>query len=201
VDGGCEKCGQAHLRCKAHNKAGKACMRWPRLGAPVCPRHGGHAPQVLAAAERRRAKDLVELRGYASAVATDPASAMNDLLFRKAGEVLFLTTIVNGLDAGALKQQDTSGRFEKPAVWVEMLWRAQDDLRKICKDMFDIGFAERQARYVDHQAMLLAAGLSWFRRELGLGEDPQAEQLERTMLAALAGGAPPDQQVIEGRTA
>jgi hypothetical protein len=189
---GCPRCGQPHPGCAAHNKRGLPCGRLLQTDAIVCLRHGGGAPQVKAATARRKAAAQAELRGYVTPVATDPSSAMTELLHAKMGEVTYLAALVNALGRDELKQRDLSGRYEKPSVWVEMLWHAQDDLRRICKDMFDIGFAERQARYVDGQAMLLAAGLAWFRRQLGLDGDPRAEELERTMLVALASGAPPD---------
>lgn len=197
---GCERCGRPHPGCLAHGKKhGGPCGRPLDPYADVCDKHGGGAPQVRASAGRRRAAALAELRGYTTPAVTDPASAMTDLLHAKMGEVMYLQAAVNGLDRDGLTQVDASGRFERPSVWVEMLWRAQEDLRRICKDMFDIGFAERQARYVDAQALLLSAGLAWFRRELGLDGDERAERLERVMLAALASGAPPEQMTIGAR--
>jgi hypothetical protein len=193
----CPKCDQVHTRCAAHKKGVVPlvpCMRNPKRHHKVCPAHGGNAPQIRAAAERRRQAEAIgeATQFYAIPVESDPNTAMNDLLRVKTGEVLYLKTLVNGLDEDDLKQIDRSGSFEKPAVWVEMLWVAQRDLREICRVMFDVGFAERQARYVDSQAMLLQAGLLWFRRQLGLENDPNAEAFERQMLAALAQGTPPE---------
>jgi hypothetical protein len=40
-------------RCAAHTQRGSLCQRWSVLGGRVCQVHGGAAPQVKAAAERR----------------------------------------------------------------------------------------------------------------------------------------------------
>lgn len=40
-------------RCKATNRQGKRCGRWPYPGATVCRNHGGAAPQVIRKADQR----------------------------------------------------------------------------------------------------------------------------------------------------
>lgn len=45
-------------KCTATNRQKQRCKRWPIQGGTVCRMHGGAAPQVKAAAERRLA-DLV----------------------------------------------------------------------------------------------------------------------------------------------
>lgn len=58
----CRACGEVHARCAGHVKngprAGKPCTHHPIRGGTVCTHHGGGAPQVRAAANRR----LAELR-------------------------------------------------------------------------------------------------------------------------------------------
>jgi hypothetical protein len=41
------------VRCRGHRRDGSACKRWSIRGGYVCPSHGGRAPQVRRAAERR----------------------------------------------------------------------------------------------------------------------------------------------------
>jgi hypothetical protein len=41
------------VRCRGHRGDGSPCKRWSIRGAYVCPSHGGRAPQVRRAAERR----------------------------------------------------------------------------------------------------------------------------------------------------
>src|SRR5665647_1599025 len=40
-------------QCTAHKKDGERCRRAPIKGGTVCPKHGGRAPQVRAAAQQR----------------------------------------------------------------------------------------------------------------------------------------------------
>jgi hypothetical protein len=41
------------IRCTAHRRDGEPCQRWAIEGGNVCPAHGGSAPHVRAAAQRR----------------------------------------------------------------------------------------------------------------------------------------------------
>jgi hypothetical protein len=209
----CEMAGQRHPICDGHrirkgSAPGQPCRKSPRLGAMVCSKHGGEAPNAKALAERRLAAATAdwELKRFAeiNGEDVDPASTMADALRSKTSQAIYLRTVVNGLSQPGLKQIDSSGRFERPSVWVDMLWTVERDLVAICKTMVDIGFAERQARYVDAQAMLLLAGLQWMRRELGLADDDRWDTAERQMLEALGKGGPPDGHitpVIEGKYA
>ena len=55
----CQQCGEIHPRgCKGHKRNGKPCGQPAIKGGVVCRMHGGSAPQVRAAAEKR----LDELR-------------------------------------------------------------------------------------------------------------------------------------------
>jgi hypothetical protein len=49
------------IRCRAHNRLGEPCAAFAIRGARVCVAHGGSAPQVKAAADRR----ITELYGTA----------------------------------------------------------------------------------------------------------------------------------------
>lgn len=49
----CPTCQQPHERCTAHNRQGTPCRRWPIHGGWVCGMHGGKAPHVKQAAEKR----------------------------------------------------------------------------------------------------------------------------------------------------
>lgn len=48
------------VRCRGHRGDGSRCKRWAIRGGFVCPSHGGRAPQVRRAAERR----LVEITAH-----------------------------------------------------------------------------------------------------------------------------------------
>lgn len=197
----CELVGQRHPICDGHTRPGKPCGMFPRLLETVCKMHGGNAPRSREAGQRRRDAVKAErvLARFARPVDVDPQTAMAETLQSKAGQVMYLRALVNNLGQGNLKQVDKTGQFERPSVWVEMLWRVEKDLAEICKMMIDVGFAERQARYVDAQALLLVAGLGWMRKELGFETDGRWEEAERAMLMSLAQGMAPDKRPPEGR--
>ena len=95
----CFTCGQPHKQCLAHNKLGGPCGRIPADGADVCPNHGGHAPQVRAAAERRVQEAAIrrEVDRLGIAVETDPTEALLRELWETVGNVEFLRSLVQQL--------------------------------------------------------------------------------------------------------
>lgn len=197
----CRLVGARHPICDGHTRPGEPCEMFPRQFSTVCKMHGGNAPRAREMENRRRntAKAEALMARFARPRDVDPQTAMAETLQSKAGQVMYLRALVNNLDQGGLKQVDKSGQFERPSVWVEMLWRVEKDLAEICRMMIDVGFAERQARYVDAQALMLVAGLGWLRKELGHGDDPRWEEAERAMLMSLAQGMAPGNRPPEGR--
>ena len=85
--------------CKARNRQGRRCQRWPIKGATVCRLHGGAAPQVRQAAiERLRAlqpkallvlEDLLERDEYP----TVQMAAVRDVLDRTEGKAAETVTV------------------------------------------------------------------------------------------------------------
>src|SRR5579884_3711560 len=77
-------------RCKAHSKrTGLPCRRPPMRGQVVCERHGGRAPQNLAAAKRRLAEtEIVAHLGVE--VDTDPWALLTKAVRVAAGDLLHL---------------------------------------------------------------------------------------------------------------
>lgn len=79
--------------------------------------HGGRAPQVVAAAQRR-----LDAAAAAEAVATfglprevDPLQALMEEVHRTTGYVAWLESLISLLPEADLKQRDVTGRFERPA--------------------------------------------------------------------------------------
>lgn len=185
----CSRCGQPHPRCVGHNQRGGPCMRWPRKGIPNCPRHGGHAPQVIAAAKRRLETRAAEL-SIAAYLAdrnlpTDqpPGQVLTEQLHRWVGQVTYLHAIVASLPPGGLKQVDMTGKFEKPAVWIELLWRAESELRATAKVMDDARLGERMVRVAEAQGERLAAAQRWILAELG--HDPADPGVQQVVSAGI----------------
>lgn len=193
----CAQAGHRHDICDAHRADGQACTQYPRQCGTVCKVHGGETPGALKVTFERQRRALAErkLSRFATPVDVDPQTALMETLQSKAGQVMYLRALVNRLDESNLKQVDKAGSFERPAVWVEMLRAAENDLVNVSKLMIDVGFAERQARFVDAQALMLVAGLQWMRRELGMVEQDAWDRAEQAMLESLAQGTVP-----EGRT-
>ncbi len=67
-------------QCRAHARSGQRCKRFAILGATVCPMHGGRAPQVKAAAARRRVRENAGRLGLDdSKPIDDPVGALMEL--------------------------------------------------------------------------------------------------------------------------
>ena len=122
----CDRCGQFHLRCRAHNRAGGPCNRWPKKGTPVCWKHGGATPQVRAAAEARQAEAEVLAAVQTFGVRRDisPGEALIEDVQWTAGHVEWLRGQVQALEADQLTwgvsketdQQSGQGRAGKDTV-------------------------------------------------------------------------------------
>lgn len=73
-------------RCRATARSGERCKRYAIPGGRTCVSHGGAAPQVRAAAARRRAeaeaRALVELWDPAASPITDPIGSLQNLAGR-----------------------------------------------------------------------------------------------------------------------
>jgi len=205
----CKKCGQVHDRCHGHRDDGQPCGRHPRTGAQVCPVHGGGAPQVIAAADRRtaetEARRAVQTFGLPRSV--DPAVALLEEVARSAGAVDWLGEKVRSLDPEALvwgAKSHTSGRMaqgpvdytEEGAVlslWLE-LWREERrHLVLVCSAALKAGVEERQVRVAEAQGALIAGIIREVLDAPELGLDAvrrrAADRLVHKHLTALAGGA------------
>lgn len=170
----------------------------PHPGIGRCKLHGGSTRSHVAWAERtlREQQVAAAQERYGIPVQVDPGPALTGLLHETYGAVLYLGALVASLPAEELKQVDSSGRFERPAVWVEMLAARQKALGELAKDLVSLGLAEREVKVQEQTGQLLAAGLSWLLGRLGLAGDPRAMELLGVMLRSLAEGRVPDE--LEG---
>jgi hypothetical protein len=154
--------------------------------------HGASAPQALAAAERRMqalaAEDAVVTFGLPRDV--DPGDALLEAVHAAAGHVAWLRGLVGELEAGELKQRDLSGKFERPAVWVELYGEWTDRLARVAKAALDAGVAERLVRNAERLAFAQAQGVELFVQgvlgRLGLSWD--SPEVQGAVVAELEAG-------------
>lgn len=155
----CERCGEPHERCSAHNRAGKPCGLWPLAGQRVCKLHGGAAPQSLAKAEERVLADQAdtEIRklwvGLANATpVTDPVEAMSrlagalqEMADRVGDKVNEITHLAGGESMSQLRGE------------VVLLERVLAQLGRHLDSMARLGIAERQVQLQADQAELVSS--------------------------------------------
>jgi len=125
----------------------------------VCPKHGGAAPQVIAAGERRRlrAEAAAELESFGFAVETTPLEALEAMLWEAAGNVVFLRGMVAELDPDETYAEiyGPTGRptgEAKPHVIVVMYDAERDRLAKLAEACAKLGLDERRVRLAEGQA-------------------------------------------------
>lgn len=165
----CERCGQTHTRCAGHRNDGQPCGLIPRRGATVCKRHGGAAPQVRAAADRRVAQQEAQkiVATLGKPINTDPVEALHNLIHWSAGHVewyrqqlaRYLPDALVWGDA-EVKQSDLQGLtvVQKAAVntWLVLYNEERKFLAGICARAIHAGLAEREVRLEEKRGALIA---------------------------------------------
>lgn len=198
------------LICGAKNKSGEPCGLGPVPGAGRCGRHGGKAPQVQAAAERRRAEEKAQkimtnaVRTLGLPIDIDPGKALLDEIHWTAGHVAWLRDKVQELqddelvwgrtqtDQGVGPQGpvDTTTEKADPSVWYQLYLKEREHLAKVCALALRAGIEERKVKLAESQGLLVADVI---RRILGaLGLTPEQQRLVPEIvpreLRALAAG-------------
>lgn len=167
----CRTCGQPHPGCTAHTKngpnTGGPCKKPCRPGE-VCTSHGGRAPQVRAAATRRRehAAATEQVRTLGLQVDISPTDALLQEVQWTAGHVHWLRGKVQELEDtdlvwGETKVKDGGddrGTTEeaKPSVWYQLYAAERDHLVKVCAAAIKAGVEERRVRLAESQGDLVA---------------------------------------------
>ena len=166
-------------RCTAHSKAGKPC-RYPVVpGTKVCRFHGGNAPQVREAGQRRLAME--EAREWATLngrVNIEPAQALLELVSMKAAEVAYwerrirdlsedeyawgVTKHEEGIDRG--DRVDVTTRESRKNIYIDLLHIAQRDLANFAATALKAGVDQALVTIAQAQAVqiveVLRAALS-----------------------------------------
>lgn len=171
----CERCGEPHVRCAGHRKTdGRPCQQPPMRDQAVCRKHGGKAPQNLAAAARRREQRVAVLavESFGLPRVVDPHTALLEELHRTAGAVQWLGAVVADIDQGALvwgKVKETKGtQLEKgtdngvthaagPNAFVELWQRERKHLVLVAKECLAAGIEERRVRLAESAGQQLAS--------------------------------------------
>lgn len=119
----CDRCGQIHNRCTAHNRAGDPCGNRPIEAGSVCYHHGAAAPQVIQAARRRAATMEAHAKAErmlaGAGVDADPIEHLVDSLYRAAALVEVWGQMVADLDnAAEVDLRDRPGGM-RGEMWYE----------------------------------------------------------------------------------
>lgn len=216
----CDRCGQPHVRCSAHRKDGKPCGQPPLADQTVCRKHGGKAPQNLAAAARRRQERqaLVAAESFGLPREVDPHTALLEELHRTAGAVQWLGALVADLERDEIawgKVKETRGtQLERgtdngttysaaPNAFVS-LWQAErKHLVDVSRACISAGIEERRVRLAESAGQQLAAVIRSVldRLELSDGQRSLAVQVVPDELRRLAGDVVVQGEVVGGGAA
>lgn len=189
-------------RCTAVSKrSGNRCRRAAIQGGTVCHMHGGAAPQVRKAADRRLAYEQVveECGRLGLPIEVDPLEALLGQVWEAAGNVAFLRARVAELnqahgpldllgDAGGIVGQDHLGDGARH-ILVVMYDAERERLARFSKLCVEAGVAERLVKIREAEATLLADAIRGILDDLGVSEHPDAPAVVRRHLTAIAGGA------------
>jgi hypothetical protein len=180
-------------RCTATAKGtGERCKRRPIPGGTVCVKHGGGAPAVRAAAERR------QLEAAAGAVLSklvwDPAAApVTDNVSemqRLAGSMRQAVDVLGGrLEDGTPCEECGRGAGADLDSVTGTAWlRVLRELRQLLADMQRLGIAERAVELEADRVRLIALALGRVFDALGLDVEQRGVGT-RVLLAELRAGA------------
>lgn len=171
--------------CHAHTRSGRQCRNRPVPGTKVCRYHGGAAPQVRAAGQRRLAAQKIEADA-AAAVAQQGLLAVEDPLHElsklAAGSRAMLENL--GARVNALSDIETWDDKQAPhaRVALEAYERALDRTHRLLDTLVKHGYAERQIAIAEGEALLVSGIIRRVIAALGLTPDQQKRA--QTLLAA-----------------
>lgn len=180
-------------RCVGTTKLGERCERWAIKGATVCRRHGGAAPQVKHAAEKRLQHAAAEkaVVTYGLPREIDPHTALLEELWRTAGHVAWLNLRIQELQDHEMHGPVGGGEMsiprEVPHVWVVMYQDERKHLAQVAATAIKAGIEERRVRLAEEQGQLLATVIRGILTDLGVADSPDASKVVRKHLQLVAG--------------
>lgn len=161
----CAKCGQPHVKCTGHRKADGAPCGQPRMaGQLVCRKHGGKAPQALAAAARRVEDEVARAAVVTLGLPVDisPSDALLDEVRRTAGHVFWLLAKVQSEDGGAfvpMKSEDSHPGNGSQSVWYRTYQSERAHYVNVCAQALKAGVEERRVRLAEAQGEAVAGAI------------------------------------------
>lgn len=170
-------------RCTAtSNATGNRCRRSAILGGTVCYVHGGRAPQVKAAAERRLAEAAVvrRLDEYGITPIGSPLEALSRLAEEAVALKDVLAQRVAALDD--MRYRSDQGT-EQLRAEVALYERAMDRAGRFLTDWVKLGFDDRMVRVHEVQAAALVAVIQALLADPELGLDDRQRQLAPALVA------------------
>lgn len=178
-------------QCTATSKAtGNRCRRSAVLDGTVCPMHGGKAPQVRNAIERRRQERaaVLAVESFGLPVVVDPHTALLEELHRTAGAVAWLGAVVADIDRADLVWGQTREKVggddhgvtheARPNAWVTLWQSERKHLVDVSRECIKAGIEERRVRLAESAGQELAAVLRRVLDRLGLSAEQQSLALE-----------------------
>lgn len=157
-------------QCTAKSKAsGLRCRRSSVLDGTVCPMHGGKAPQVKAAAARRRQERaaLLAVESFGLPIKVDAHTALLEELHRTAGAVAWLGAAVADLDRDEIvwgrTREKVGGEDHGTThaagvnVWVGLWQDERKHLVVISRECIKSGIEERRVRLAESAGQQLAS--------------------------------------------
>lgn len=179
------------VRCTATNSRGEQCKNTSIPGGNVCRYHGGAAPQVINAAERRfeeaRARLAAEQVLGSAVVGCSPYEVLQDALDRAQQMVLFYRSKVievglespSKLVSGVTRIKSKEGAQEGlertvetvPNVWLRLLGEAEKHVVWVASKMIEAGVSERRVMLAEEQGAILADVIERVLDRLSLSEE------------------------------
>lgn len=200
-------------RCGARTRNGGYCTQWPvgGAGAGRCKVHGGLAPQVRAAQERRAEERRIEgalakLLDQAKPDYQHPIEGLLEVVSRTGAMMTMLGDLVGRLEAEPLGETELLASEDgdiisritptlygpdhngdgAPHVLVGLYGVWTDRHVKACKTAIDAGLDERTVRLAERQGEMIHRVLSGVLDELGVGDRPEVPQIVARHLRAVS---------------
>lgn len=161
-------------KCGGKTTAGGQCTQaagWgtDHAGFGRCKLHGGATPNGTKSAERERDEQAAEqaISRYGLPRTVDPATALLEEVYRSAGTVAYLGSIVAKLE----EEQLVNGSGDGPSVWVRMLNDERKHLAAVSRSTVDAKIAERHVRVAEVVGGHLVAFVRALLTDLGAALD------------------------------